>query len=211
MRATDMVGAHREPTPPAGIATGLREGPCLSHLTRMAQTTRAVVTLDHAGMDRLVTSPRQPVCQTGLAMNRPPLHLTDTPLLVVLVHLAIGPSLTPTTPRTTASTWGGVATTNDLPQRRVVTGHALGEQGWQRTRASTIRGLLYPGSRLIVGALAHSERAPPLAISRHGAMSPLITRLVGVLWGTTCLLLFTKDPGSSPSTARGVTPCPGGS
>jgi hypothetical protein len=54
MPPTKVLQSHGEPTPPAVLPWGLRASERLAHLPLLAQATRAVMPLHHAGGDALI-------------------------------------------------------------------------------------------------------------------------------------------------------------
>ena len=95
MRSAEIGVSYREPTHPAVIATGFGKGQCLAHLGLMTQTTGAVVTFDHAGVDLRVTQRIQPVLKTRFAMHRSHVNMITPTAFVTLFDVTIGQILAP--------------------------------------------------------------------------------------------------------------------
>ena len=206
MRSTEIVVSYREPTHPAVIPPSFGKGQCLSDLTLIPQPTGAVVALHHARVYLRVPSQIQHMFKMGFAMHRSHLNAVHSTPFVALVHLSIGQPLTPAHPETTASPFERVATTEDLQEGRFVAGKGIGKDRGQVTRAQAIMGILPHSHGLFIGPLAHDQGEDQLAVSRHGAMIPLVTGLCGFIRSTALWLFFTNAHCSSNSTARGVTP-----
>jgi hypothetical protein len=109
----------------------------------------------HARVDLRVTSQIQHMFPMGFAMHRSYRNATHSTPFVALVHGALGQRLTPAHPWTTASPFGRVATTADLPEGRCVAGKGIGKARWQVPRAQASRGILPPGQGRFIGPLAH--------------------------------------------------------
>ena len=211
VRPTELVEARRQPTHPAVRAPGCRQGPGLSDFPLLPETTRAVVTLDHAGVDRLVTPARQPMRKTGFAMDHSDCHALHPTIFVGLFPLPLGQPLAPAHHRMTPPPLGRRPTTEHLQAGRLVAGQGLGEKRRLVPCSQTIVGGLSHSQGLLVGPLAHPQGHHPRAVSGHGGLRPPVARCTPCMIGTAFLLFFTPRHCASHAKAMGRRSRPCGS
>ena len=124
---TELVKPHQELTHPAVIPISLGTGQGLVPLALVTPTTGAVMTLDHSGVNGVVTPQLQPGFKRSLTRDDTPSHGIDSISWVTLCHWSLGESRTTATYGTTASPWGRVTTPNDLQPSRFIAGPDIGE------------------------------------------------------------------------------------
>jgi hypothetical protein len=176
MGSTEIVEPHGEPTHPAMITKrfGKRQG--LAHLALVASTTGAMVTLPHTRVDRCGAPQGEHMLQSGFAMHGSHLNVIHPTAAVALFDVPGGETLAPADDRTAAPSWGWIAPTEPLQQRRLIAGKRIGEDRRHVPGTQTVFGIAQHGQRLLISSLTHDERHDQLAVSGHCRMIPTAHR-----------------------------------